>query len=64
MSLGYNENPFAVGGSFKGRDIAADTRIGNVAVSRQFIRSRELNLKATLDLSKKWAETTVQTRPI
>ncbi|HKI82490.1 MAG TPA: POTRA domain-containing protein, partial [Pseudodesulfovibrio sp.] len=64
VQIGYNENPFAVGGQFKGRDIAADTRIGFLDFSRQFIRSRELNVKATIGLDKKWAETTVQSRPV
>jgi hemolysin activation/secretion protein len=51
--VGINRNQFDVGGEFRDADIASDIRNYNASLSKNFIRSRLLNLSATARIAKK-----------
>lgn len=59
----YDRNKFDVGGAFRDRDIASDTRNLNLSLSNAIIRSRQRNLTARVGFARKRAETAVRSRP-
>ena len=62
ISGGYNRSAFAVGGTFAKQDIVGISQNAHMAVERSFIRSRQLNLSATVGLEHKESITHVKTR--
>lgn len=53
FALGISRNQFDVGGEFRDSDISSDIRTYYGMLSRDFIRSRTVNLEAGLRMSKK-----------
>ena len=62
FSISFNRNQFDVGGAFRGRDIASDTRNMYASLSKSIIRSRQRNLSTRVELARKRAETKVRGR--
>jgi hemolysin activation/secretion protein len=62
FNFSFNRNQFDVGGDFRDRDIASDTRNMHATFTKSFIRSRQRNLSARIDLARKRAETKVRAR--
>jgi hemolysin activation/secretion protein len=58
----FDRNQFDVGGEFRDRDIASDTRNATARLSKSFIRSRQRNLSARVELERQRAETKVRAR--
>jgi len=63
FSFLFDRNQFDVGGDFRDDDIASDTRNATARLSKAFIRSRQRNLWARLELERQRAETKVRARP-
>ncbi len=62
FNVSFNRNQFDVGGDFRDRDIASDTRNLYVSLEKSFIRSRQRNLSTRVELARKRAETKVRAR--
>ena len=62
FSFSFNRNQFDVGGDFRDRDIASDTRNMYATLSKSWIRSRQRNLSTRVELARKRAETKVRAR--
>ncbi len=62
FNFSFNRNQFDVGGDFRGRGIASDTRNMYASLSKSFIRSRQQNLSTRVELARKRAETKVRGR--
>ncbi len=63
FTFSFNRNQFDVGGDFRDRGIASDTRNMTASLSKSFIRSRLRNLSASVALARKRAVTKVRARP-
>jgi hemolysin activation/secretion protein len=59
----YDRNRFDVGGEFRDRDIESDTQHLYLSLEDTFIRSRQRNLSARVELAKKQALTNIRARP-
>ncbi len=64
FALGINRNQFDVGGEFRDAEISSDIRTYYAMLSRDFIRSRTMNLDAGLRLSKKRSGTKASGRRV
>lgn len=62
FNFSFNRNQFDVGGDFRDRDIASDTRNMYATLTKSFIRSRQRNLSTRIELARKRAETKVRAR--
>ncbi len=64
FSIGTSRNQFDVAGEFRDSNIASDIRNYNAFLSKDFIRSRLMNLNAGVRVSKKTSRTKAQGRPV
>jgi hemolysin activation/secretion protein len=64
FGIGLNRNQFQVGGAFRDSNITSDIRNYNASLSKQFIRSRQMNLGGTLRMTKKRTGTKSQGRRV
>jgi hemolysin activation/secretion protein len=64
FTVNYDENEFDVLGDFRDRDIFSSTKNLHAMVEKSFIRSRQSNLYASVDLGRKRALTKVRGRPV
>ncbi len=62
VNFSFNRNQFDVGGDFRDRGIASDTRNMHASLTKSFIRSRQRNLSTRVELARKRAETKVRAR--
>jgi hemolysin activation/secretion protein len=63
FNFSFNRNQFDVGGAFRDRNIASDTRNMRAAFTKHLVRSRQNNLSTRLELARKRAVTKVRARP-
>ncbi len=64
FGIGLNRNQFEVGGAFRDSNITSDIRNYNMSLSKQFIRSRLMNLSGTVRMTKKRTGTKAQGRRV
>jgi hemolysin activation/secretion protein len=64
LELSANENTYDVGGEFADQDISSRTWGLGMALTREFVRSRQQNLTASLALDRKHAQTEVVDEPV
>ncbi|MFT4583042.1 MAG: hemolysin activation/secretion protein [Gammaproteobacteria bacterium] len=62
LNFSFNRNQFDVGGAFRDRNIASDTRNMRAALTKHLVRSRQKNLSTRVELARKRAVTKVRAR--
>jgi hemolysin activation/secretion protein len=60
VEVGYDRNPFDVGGAFRNQDIFGETESGYLGWTHRFVRSRQNNLSSHLELNRKQARTEIR----